>query len=678
MGSTIVLDDYDLSLWRKPLSINRMTAKSIPWFYYINDTTVEATVQQLDHRKQRKKQSRRSKSMFEWPLPMYNSTTNCFTPTTMSINPTSSSRPHVEQHNQYSTLESPHVYVHQEDTNLCNTNDTLNDFPSSNDDEKNGLSPISTTDSPTSSTFQRQSGHPHHPPLKPLRHYNDSDDDDDYRQYKLPIRSWSLKQQSTNNSTMQCTQRFLTQFVKAFVSSGAPSHRLDHCTRLLLRKWNMAAQFGYFPGFMMISFENPYDTFPTRVQLVKMESDLDIHRLIGIYQVFENIMLDEMTIREATCQLDRVTQASRLYSNWTTIFAYGVASSTSMPLFFYGGWMDMVFGLGLGMMVAVGSVYVSRRITRFASIFDVVQCSIVGFLAATASSRMASTTTCFYALSVGGVVNLLPGYAALVAMLEIASGDAAVASGTLRLTTTLVYSLLLGFGLAIGASTHQLLFPRLALISSHASCENTLSSWSHNQVWHHPGPGHCVAWCPLYLVTLLCELSSPGDRIGSVCSGSGIQYLCTASSNYRVCGYDHRLVFSHPGSVGVSSTLDTFGHALSNAASSPSPSNTSAVAEMSIILNAGQQGILFAVHMMVITVSVAMGLVLAALVVYPVRKLLECSCVGLSSFSSSPSSSSSSSILSASSALSPYCVSPSSSKRKIKYRKRDWIGEVTF
>ncbi|ORZ23044.1 hypothetical protein BCR42DRAFT_366488 [Absidia repens] len=499
---------------------------------------------------------------------------------------------------------------------------------------------------------------------------------------------------------MQCTQRFLTQFVKAFVSSGAPSHRLDHCTRLLLCKWNMAAQFGYFPGFMMISFENPYDTFPTRVQLVKMETDLDIHRLIGIYQVFESIMLDEMTIREATCRLDRVTQAPRLYSNWTTIFAYGVASSTSMPLFFYGGWMDMVFGLGLGMMVAIGSVYVSRRITRFASIFDVVQCSIVGFLAAAASSRMASTTTCFYALSVGGVVNLLPGYAALVAMLEIASGDAAVASGTLRLTTTLVYSLLLGFGLAIGASTHQLLFPRLALISSHASCENTLSSWSHVLLVPIFAIANAIILRAHYRtkfgIILVLAIVSHGVHYVSLLHFVNYPHLATVLAAFVVAlgsniyarlhptiGFVDMIIglfFLIPGSVGVSSTLDTFGRALSNAASSPSPSNTSAVAEMSIILNAGQQGILFAVHMMVITVSVAMGLVLAALVIYPVRKLLECSCVGLYSFSSSSSSpsSSSSSTLSASSPMSPYCVSPLSSKRKINYRKRDWIGEVTF
>lgn len=425
------------------------------------------------------------------------------------------------------------------------------------------------------------------------------------------------------------------------------------------------------------------DTFPTRVQLVKMDTHLDIHRLIGIYEVFESIMTDELTVQEATDQLHHVTRAPRLYPNWMLIIAYAVASSTSMPLFFYGGLMDMAFGFGLGSIVALGSIYVSQRITRFTSIFDVLQCTLVGFLAATASSRLSATDACFYALSVGGVVNLLPGYTTLVSMLEIASG--AVASGTLRLTTTLVYSLLLGFGLAIGASTHQLLFPRLALISSHASCEDTLPPWSHVLL----APCFAIANAVVlgahrrkFAIMLLLALLSHGVHYVALLYFVNYPHLATVLAAFVVAvvanlyarlwptvGFVDMitgLFFLVPGSVGVTSTLDTFGQALSNAAASSSPSNA-AVSEMSIILNAGQQGILFAVHIMVITVSVSVGLVLAALVIYPLRKLLDCN------GPSSPLVSSSTGMTFASSSSSSMA-----SSRKMKYRRRDWIGEVTF
>jgi hypothetical protein len=236
-----------------------MAAKSSLWPYHISNT-ISTTTHHLNDSK--RKRNGRSKSMFEWPLSIHSNNT-CFSPTIMTAIPSPSRRPDIDQQNHYSSLisndESVHVYSNDIDQCCHINNDRENsngDFLfSSVDDEKNGLSPISTSISITSSLFRR--------PLKnELQHYYHDDDNDgeDIQKNKLPIRSWSLKQQSFNDhsTTMQCIQRFLTQFVKVFVSSGAPSHRLDTCTRLLLRKWNMAAQFGYFPGFMIISFENPY------------------------------------------------------------------------------------------------------------------------------------------------------------------------------------------------------------------------------------------------------------------------------------------------------------------------------------------------------------------------------------------------------------------------------------
>jgi hypothetical protein len=81
--------------------------------------------------------------------------------------------------------------------------------------------------------------------------------------------------------------------------------------------------------------------------------------------------------------------------------------------------------------------------------------------------------------------------------------------------------------------------------------------------------------------------------------------------------------------VGVASSLEAF-------TSNVHPS------EVSIILNAGQQGVVFATHMMIITVAVSVGLVLVALVVYPVRQIVDY-------------------------------------RRKTpRYRRRNWVGEVTF
>lgn len=395
----------------------------------------------------------------------------------------------------------------------------------------------------------------------------------------------------------------------------------------------------------------PPESLTAAAQLVKVSPGLDLQRLCSIYQLFESILCDKMTVQESFASLENIVAAPDIYPTWLTILCYGLASSTSTLLFFSGGLMDILFGFISGLIVATGVVHVSNKITTFTSIFDVLTSAVVGFLSAAAASRITSPTTCFHALSLGGVVTLLPGYATFVSVLEMASGS--VATGTLQLTTTLIYSLLVGFGLAIGASAHQLMFPKLALVSSDEVCSRSLS-WLFDIILV---PSFAAANLFImrgriskYPIMLLLAALSRG--IHQVCMNYFVAYphiatvlaafgVATASNVYArlvpTVGFVDMimgLLFLVPGSVGVSSSLDTFGQALT---SSP-------MTEVSVILNAGQQGIIFSSHMMVIAVSVSVGLVLAAAVLYPVRKMLDYK----------------------------------RSRKNNKYRVRDWVGEVTF
>lgn len=58
----------------------------------------------------------------------------------------------------------------------------------------------------------------------------------------------------THSSTTSDAMLFLLKFSKLLVSCGAPSHRLDYCLQSLMQKFNVKAQFGYFPGFLVVSF----------------------------------------------------------------------------------------------------------------------------------------------------------------------------------------------------------------------------------------------------------------------------------------------------------------------------------------------------------------------------------------------------------------------------------------
>ncbi|KAI7868495.1 hypothetical protein BDF14DRAFT_1793924 [Spinellus fusiger] len=388
------------------------------------------------------------------------------------------------------------------------------------------------------------------------------------------------------------------------------------------------------------------------VQFIKVDSSLNINLLTSIFQIFESIMCDEMPLQEAIQNLDLVAQEQEIYPPWLTLAAHAIASSASVPIFFSGGPIDMAFCFSLGFIVCFGSMYISHRVTRLSRIFDVLLSGVVGFLAAAISTRLPYASTCFYSLSIGGVVNLLPGYATLVSVLEIADG--VVASGTLRLTTTLIYSLLLGFGLAIGANTHQILFPSLALESSSAACKGAISPLYH------------IILVPLYTAASIIKLKASIDKYPIMLLLAALSHAVHIITLQHFAAYPHvatilaafvisstsnvyarlkptigfadmmtGLMFLVPGSIGVASSLNIFGETF--IASSKSMS------EISVFLNAGQQGIVFAAHMLIIAASVSVGLVLAAMALYPVRTLIDYK-------RSSPD----------------------------EYKRKNWVGEVTF
>lgn len=383
------------------------------------------------------------------------------------------------------------------------------------------------------------------------------------------------------------------------------------------------------------------------VQIIKTESILNLHKLTQTYQLFESILCDEISIEEAIQTLDSIARDPVIYPMWLTWLAYAVASSASTPLFFSGGEVDMAFGLILGFIVALGTQHVSKRVTRFASIFDVVLSAVIGFLAAVISARFPTTTSCFYALSIGGVVSILPGYATLVSILEIAAGE--VASGTLRLITSLVYSLLIGFGLAIGASFHKLIFPALDLISADTQqCENGISPYYHIAfvpifaianviiLRGHPRKIPVIVFLAALAHTIhffALQYLASYQHVATVLSAFAVAIMSNFYARFRpTVGFVDMitgLLFLVPGSVGVASSISTF----------TSKVHTN---ELSIIVNAGQQGVIFATHMMIITVAVSVGLVLAALAVYPIRKIVD------------------------------YRV------KTCHYRRRNWVGEITF
>lgn len=77
--------------------------------------------------------------------------------------------------------------------------------------------------------------------------------------YSLLTASTLNQQNTTSSNSLSSSATsssflFLLKYSHLLVSCGAPSHRLDNCLQLLMEKLDIKAQFGYFPGFLVVSF----------------------------------------------------------------------------------------------------------------------------------------------------------------------------------------------------------------------------------------------------------------------------------------------------------------------------------------------------------------------------------------------------------------------------------------
>lgn len=78
---------------------------------------------------------------------------------------------------------------------------------------------------------------------------------------------------------------------------------------------------------------------------------------------------------------------------------------------------------------------------------------ITCFNAIVAAALAQTEQFCFYSVAAGSVVIILPGYIVLCGALELANRS--VVSGSVRLVYSLLYTLLLGFGLSAGSEVYQ-------------------------------------------------------------------------------------------------------------------------------------------------------------------------------------------------------------------------------
>ncbi|PYI29799.1 DUF1212-domain-containing protein [Aspergillus indologenus CBS 114.80] len=251
-------------------------------------------------------------------------------------------------------------------------------------------------------------------------------------------------------------QRYCIRLCRALMKYGAPTHRLEEYMRMTARVLEIDGQFLYFPGCMIISFDDAA-THTTEVKVVRAPQGVDLGKLSDVHLIYKEVIHDVIGVEEAIQRLDEIMRMKNKYPVWLLILLHGCASACVGPFAFSARPIDMPIAFLLGCLLGTLQLVLSPRSNLYQNVFEISAAVLTSFLArAFGSIRHGDGRLfCFSALAQSSIALILPGYMVLCASLELQSRS--IVAGSVRMVYAIIYSLFLGFGITIGTAVYGLL-----------------------------------------------------------------------------------------------------------------------------------------------------------------------------------------------------------------------------
>ncbi|KAI0429928.1 hypothetical protein F5Y09DRAFT_342146 [Xylaria sp. FL1042] len=276
-------------------------------------------------------------------------------------------------------------------------------------------------------------------------------------------------------------QKYIVKMCRALMLFGAPTHRLEEYLAMSARVLEINSQFLYIPNCMIISFDDAY-THTTEVKIVRTAQSVNLGKLKDVHDIYKEVLHDIISLDDALSRLDQVIAAKDIYPVWVCILMYGLASA-AVSCFFKARLIDLPIIFALGALLGFLQLVVAPRSNTYNTVFEVSAAILLSFLARAFGSIRGGNLFCFSAITQGSIALILPGWLILSSALELHSK--AMVPGAIRLVYSIVYSLFLTYGITVGTALY-------GAIDSHAvtetTCQNPLSSY-----WN-------FLFVPLYIV----------------------------------------------------------------------------------------------------------------------------------------------------------------------------------
>ncbi len=262
---------------------------------------------------------------------------------------------------------------------------------------------------------------------------------------------------------------FVLRLGRALHNAGFTAHRLEATLSDVSRKLGLEAQFFSTPTSIMAAF-GPPDA--QRTHLIRAEpGSTNLSHLSGLDRIARDVMYGTLGPVDGSRRIDVLLSQPPRWTTTQVLLAF-VLVSVAVASFLHVGAGDLVGAALLGLL----SGTIATRSRNHTEWLDIEE-PLSAFAVATIAQLLAAVTDsgAGYAMTVAGLVVLLPGMAFTTGLIELSTRH--LASGTARLSGALVTFLGLGFGVALGTKLGTFLGDWLVLHHVVLHIANTALPW---------------------------------------------------------------------------------------------------------------------------------------------------------------------------------------------------------
>ncbi|KAG8219667.1 hypothetical protein J3R82DRAFT_622 [Butyriboletus roseoflavus] len=250
-------------------------------------------------------------------------------------------------------------------------------------------------------------------------------------------------------------RKFILTLAKCLLAFGSPSHRIDTQLSTASNILDAKAAFVLIPDVIIVTFGDE-DVASVETHFVKAKGRIALTPLHQVHLVYRKVLHDKMTVEDGTQELKEILNARPVYSLWPRcLFSFLTASMVS-AIVFGGSIIDMWISGFFACVLQYLGLNVASKSATYANVYEISIAIIVSFVSR-ALSTLPGDLFCYNAISAAGVVLILPGFTILISALELTSRN--ILCGSVRMVYATIYTLFLGFGLAIGSDIYLVINP---------------------------------------------------------------------------------------------------------------------------------------------------------------------------------------------------------------------------